>query len=84
MIVLEAFRKHTLFDRFLNILIHIFKSAFNLIVTSFGVCGQYDDIVVDVLYKSDDYLIVNKPEDVFVNNHGKQVSVPILNYLLFF
>ncbi|XP_050436643.1 RNA pseudouridylate synthase domain-containing protein 1-like [Adelges cooleyi] len=35
---------------------------------------------IEVLFKSDDYLIVNKPEDVFLNNHSKKS--PSLDVLL--
>lgn len=54
--------------------------------------SSYVDI--EILYESSDYLIVNKPEDVYVNNHFKEVSqhfnslivkccITIVNFILF-
>lgn len=54
-------------------LIYFFKSVLNLIVSILGY-SYSNDIDVEILYKSDDYIIVNKPEDVFINNHDKEVS----------
>lgn len=49
----------------------------NLVVRNhLGLCNSIkNDIDVEIVYKSNDYIIVNKPEDVFVNNHNKEVSV---------
>lgn len=54
-------------------LIHFLKSVLNLIVSSLGFSNS-NNIDVEILYKSNDYIIVNKPEDVFINNHDKEVS----------
>lgn len=54
-------------------LIEFIKSVLNLIVSSLGYSNS-NNIDVEVLYKSDDYIIVNKPEDVFINNNDKNVS----------
>lgn len=54
--------------------INFIKSIFHLIFTHFGICNTPNNIDVDILYMSNDYIIVNKPEDVFINNHHKKVS----------
>lgn len=61
-------------------LIVFFKSVLDrldLVVRNhLGLCNsKKDDVDVGIVYKSNDYIIVNKPEDVFVNNHNKEVSV---------
>lgn len=53
-------------------LINIFKSVLKLVVNGLGYSDSADT-VVEVLFESDDFIIVNKPEDVFINNHNKQV-----------
>lgn len=53
--------------------INFFKSIFNFIFTHRGL-NNLCNIDVEILYKTDDYIIVNKPEDVFINNHHKEVS----------
>lgn len=63
------------FDQFY--LVNVFKSLLNFIFANLGSRGP-NDVDVEVLFKSDDYIIVNKPEDVFVNNHDKEVSAPVL------
>lgn len=60
------------FESYLNI-VGVFKYALSLIIASFGF-NDSNNVDVDILYKTDNYIIVNKPEDVFVNNHDKQVS----------
>jgi len=38
---------------------------------------------VEILFKSENYIIVNKPKDVFINNHNKEVSNYCIPVLLF-
>lgn len=59
-----------------------FKSLLNIILNNIGLY-YLNNIDVEILYKSHDYLIVNKPEDVFINNHNKKVSVlSICHYII--
>jgi len=57
-----------------------FKSLINClkfilkIIVSYLDFGNSNNIDVEILFKSDNYLIINKPEDVFINNHNKEVS----------
>lgn len=60
------------FESYSNV-VGFFRYALNLVITSFGFRDS-NNVDVDILYKTDSYIIVNKPEDVFVNNHDKQVS----------
>lgn len=62
-----------MFDRLVNFV----KSTLCLILRGLGLRNSSDEIIVDIVYKSDDYIIVNKPEDVFINNHNKEVSLPV-------
>ncbi|XP_060880303.1 RNA pseudouridylate synthase domain-containing protein 1-like [Metopolophium dirhodum] len=63
----------------LESLVHCFMSLFNLVVTWIGLRGS-NNINVEIVYKSNDFIIVNKPEDVFTNNHNK--ARPSLDVLL--
>jgi len=56
-------------------------SLFNLVVTWLGLRSS-NNIDVEILFKSNDFIIVNKPEDVFTNNHNKAVSKIKQNILL--
>lgn len=58
----------------LKSLINYFMSLINLIVIRLGVIDS-DNIDVEIVYKSNDFIIVNKPEDIFTNNHNKAVSI---------
>jgi len=49
-------------------------SLINLVVIRLGLCDS-DNIDVEIVYKSNDFIIVNKPEDIFTNNHNKAVSI---------
>lgn len=53
-----------------------FKSLLNFIIVNFCFRDP-NDIDVEILFKSENYIIVNKPEDVFINNHNKEVSASI-------
>lgn len=66
----------------LESLVHCFMSLFNLVVTWIGLRGS-NNINVEIVYKSNDFIIVNKPEDVFTNNHNKAVSI-ILSSILYY
>lgn len=59
------------------------KSILNVIFSNLGLYRLKNDIDVEIVYKSHDYLIVNKPEDVFINNHNKKVSVWCFLLLLY-
>ncbi|VVC25925.1 Pseudouridine synthase, catalytic domain,Pseudouridine synthase, RsuA/RluB/C/D/E/F [Cinara cedri] len=61
-------------------LINFFKYVLDHILCSLKLCGDLNHIDVEILYLSKDYIIVNKPEDVFTNNHGK--DRPSLDILL--
>lgn len=58
----------------LESLFHCFMSLFNLVATWVGLRDS-NNINVEIIYKSNDFIIVNKPEDVFTNNHNKTVSI---------
>lgn len=58
----------------LESLVHWFMSLFNLAATWVGLRDS-NNINVEIIYKSNDFIIVNKPEDVFTNNHNKAVSI---------
>lgn len=60
-----------------NRLIDFLKSVLCLLVKGLKLCNSKNDIDIEIVYKSNDYIIVNKPEDVFINNHDKEVSLPI-------
>lgn len=55
-------------------LLNFFKFILNFIINSLCLYN-FKSINLEILYKSHNYLIVNKPEDVFINNHNKEVSV---------
>jgi hypothetical protein len=55
-------------------LINYFMTLFNLVITKFGLRDS-DNIDIEIVYKSKDFIIVNKPEDIFTNNHNKAVSI---------
>lgn len=67
----------------LKSLVHCFMSLFNLVVTWIGLRGS-NNFNVEIVYKSNDFIIVNKPEDVFTNNHNKAVSIisSVLYYII--
>lgn len=54
-------------------LINLLKSILNLITNCLYFCNS-NNIDVEILFKSEYYIVVNKPEDVFINNHNKKVS----------
>lgn len=60
-------------------LINYFMSLINLIVIRLGFVDS-DNIDVEIVYKSNDFIIVNKPEDIFTNNHNK--ARPSLDVIL--
>ncbi|XP_060841685.1 RNA pseudouridylate synthase domain-containing protein 1-like isoform X2 [Rhopalosiphum padi] len=62
-----------------EILINYFMTLINLVVTKLGLRDS-DNIDVEIVYKSKDFIIVNKPEDIFTNNHNK--ARPSLDVLL--
>ncbi|XP_026813943.1 RNA pseudouridylate synthase domain-containing protein 1-like [Rhopalosiphum maidis] len=51
-------------------LINYFMTLINVVVTRLGL-HYSDNIDVEIVYKSKDFIIVNKPEDIFTNNHNK-------------
>lgn len=62
-------------------LINCFKFLLSHIFDSLRLYGDLHNIDVEIMYLSNDYIIVNKPEDVFTNNHGKDVSnEPSINW----
>lgn len=67
----------------LECFIHCFVSLFDLVVTWLGLRGS-NKIDVEIVYKSNDFIIVNKPEDVFTNNHNKAVSKILPSLLLLY
>lgn len=62
-----------IFEMFVGVFF-FFKSVLTRIIGSLRLYGDSQNINVEILYLSNDYIIVNKPEDVFTNNHGKHVS----------
>jgi len=58
-----------MFKSVINFLISILK-----LIVSYLDFGNPNNMDVEIVFKSDNYLIVNKPEDVFINNHNKEVS----------
>jgi len=62
----------------LECLIHCIVSLFNLVVSWLGLRDS-NNIDLEIVYKSNDFIIVNKPEDVFTNNHNKAVSKILLS-----
>ncbi|XP_025206616.1 RNA pseudouridylate synthase domain-containing protein 1-like [Melanaphis sacchari] len=60
-------------------LINYFMSLINLVVIRLGLRDS-NNSDLEIVYKSNDFIIVNKPEDIFTNNHNK--TRPSLDVLL--
>lgn len=60
---------------FIRLIYYLKSVLIRIINQSLRTFKDRENIDIEVLYESVNFLIINKPEDVFINNHNKEVSI---------